>query len=43
VRELAERKGWTIDELADRTIPSAGFGDDGELELSYGPRSSRPA
>ena len=38
VRELAERKGWTIDELADRTIPSAGFGDDGELELSYGPR-----
>jgi hypothetical protein len=36
---LAERKGWTIDELADRTIPTGGFDDDGVLELSYGPRS----
>ncbi len=35
---LAERKGWTVDELADRTIPTGGFGDDGLLELSYGPR-----
>lgn len=38
VKELAERKGWTIDELADRTIPSAGFGEDGELALNYGQR-----
>ena len=28
VNELAERKNWTIDELADRTIPTAGFDDD---------------
>jgi hypothetical protein len=36
---LAERKGWTVDELADRTIPTAGFDDDGVLELPYGPRA----
>jgi len=36
---LAERKGWTVDELADRTIPTAGFGDGAVLELSYGPRT----
>ncbi|MCI0357203.1 MAG: DUF4132 domain-containing protein, partial [Planctomycetaceae bacterium] len=39
VHLLAERKGWTLDELADRTMPSCGFDDDGKLELSYGPRS----
>jgi hypothetical protein len=38
VEQLAERRGWTADELADRTIPTAGFGDDGMLRLSYGPR-----
>jgi hypothetical protein len=36
---LAERKGWTVDELADRTIPTAGFDDSGVLELPYGPRA----
>jgi hypothetical protein len=36
---LAERKGWTLSELADRTIPTGGFDDDGVLELSYGPRT----
>jgi hypothetical protein len=36
---LAERKGWTVDELADRTIPTAGFDADGVLELPYGPRT----
>ena len=35
---LAERKGWTLAELADRTIPSAGFDENGTLELSYGER-----
>lgn len=35
---LAERKGWTLSELADRTIPSAGFDETGEMELSYGMR-----
>ncbi|PJI93512.1 DUF4132 domain-containing protein [Luteimicrobium subarcticum] len=37
--ELAERRGWTLDELADRTVPAAGFVADGVLELSYGPRT----
>ncbi|HPG77495.1 MAG TPA: DUF4132 domain-containing protein [Piscinibacter sp.] len=36
---LAERKGWTLAELADRTVPSAGFDETGTLELSYGSRS----
>jgi uncharacterized protein DUF4132 len=35
---LAERRGWTVHELADRTIPSAGFEDDGTIDLSYGER-----
>lgn len=49
VTQFAERKGWTIDELADRTIPDAGFerpvdetgqpiGDAACLELDFGPR-----
>jgi hypothetical protein len=49
VKLLAEREGWTIDELADRTIPDAGFsrpvdekgepvGDRATLVLDYGPR-----
>jgi len=36
---LADRKGWTLSELADRTIPSAGFDETSTLELSYGQRS----
>ena len=39
VNLLAERKGWTLDELADRTMPTCGLGDEGKLELSFGPRS----
>ena len=35
---LAERKGWTLDELADRTIPTAGFDESGTFELDYGGR-----
>jgi hypothetical protein len=35
---LAQRKGWTLDELADRTIPTAGFDETGSLELDFGPR-----
>ena len=38
VEELADRRGWTADELADRTIPAAGFAEDGLLHLGYGPR-----
>ncbi|WP_139977949.1 DUF4132 domain-containing protein [Nocardioides litoris] len=37
--ELAERRGWTLDELADRTVPTAGLDASGVLELSYGPRT----
>jgi Domain of unknown function (DUF4132)/HEAT repeats len=35
---LAERKGWTMDELADRTIPTAGFDEVGKMELDFGTR-----
>ena len=35
---LAERRGWSLAELADRTIPTAGFEETGTLALSYGPR-----
>jgi hypothetical protein len=38
VGSLTERKGWTLDELADRTIPTGGFDDAGELSIDYGPR-----
>ncbi len=52
VNVLAERQGWTLDQLADRTLPDAGFAretdEDGEpvgheavLELDYGPRKFR--
>jgi hypothetical protein len=33
--ELAARRGWTVDELGDRTIPDAGIEDDGRLRLDY--------
>ncbi len=36
--ELADRKNWTIDELADRTIPTGGFEDGLQLTLGYGQR-----
>lgn len=38
VERLAEVRGWTADELADRTVPTAGFGDDRLLRLSFGER-----
>lgn len=38
--EIAERyaedRGWSFDELADRTVPTAGFDEDGLLELPCG-------
>ncbi len=36
---LAERRGWTLAELADRTIPTAGLDAHGVLELPYGDRT----
>ncbi|HSX62300.1 MAG TPA: DUF4132 domain-containing protein [Tahibacter sp.] len=38
VEALADRRGWTVAELADRTIPAAGFDETGTLTLSYGDR-----
>ncbi|MCA9107846.1 MAG: DUF4132 domain-containing protein, partial [Planctomycetales bacterium] len=49
VKELAERQGWTMDQLADRTIPDGGFarekdqagrpiGKRAELSVDYGSR-----
>ena len=39
VESIAKRSGWTIDELADRTISTAGLDDNGLLILDYGERS----
>jgi hypothetical protein len=35
---LAERKHWTLEQMADRAIPCAGLDEKGELQLSYGVR-----
>lgn len=42
VDELAERRGWSADELADRTVPTAGFSADGMLHLSFGTSAAGP-
>ncbi len=36
VNGVAEARNWSLDELADRTIPTAGLNDDGVLELPIG-------
>ena len=36
IAKVAEARDWSIDELADRTIPTAGFDDDGVLTLPCG-------
>lgn len=41
VQAIADSRGWTIEELADRTIPTAGFDDSGELELLIGEDAKR--
>lgn len=38
VQQIAERNDWTQDQLADRTIPTAGLDDTGTLSLQYGDR-----
>lgn len=38
VTEIAERNQWSSDELADRTIPTAGLDEKGVLNLEYGSR-----
>ncbi len=39
VTKIAQRNGWGHDELADKTIPTAGLNDAGVMSLSYGERS----
>lgn len=36
IERIADRRGWTPDELADRTIPSAGLDERGECDLECG-------
>ncbi len=36
VAAVADRRGWTSEQLADRTIPTGGFDDAGALELPIG-------
>lgn len=38
VQQIADRNGWTQEQLADRTAPTAGLDDTGKLELQYGER-----
>ncbi|TCM61808.1 HEAT repeat protein [Acinetobacter calcoaceticus] len=38
VSEIAERNHWSNDELADRTIPTAGLDEKGILHLDFGSR-----
>ena len=37
-RAVAAERGWSEAELGDRSVPTAGFGHDGLLHLSYGER-----
>lgn len=39
VNNIAERNHWTSDELADRTISTAGLDETGVLSLNYGKRT----
>ncbi|MFP5392796.1 MAG: DUF4132 domain-containing protein [Gammaproteobacteria bacterium] len=39
VQRIAERAGWSQDELADRTIPTGGLDEHGVLTLPYGSRT----
>lgn len=40
IERIAQRRGWTADELADRTIPTAGLDDRGEAEIDCGAERS---
>ncbi|WP_125778094.1 DUF4132 domain-containing protein [Antribacter gilvus] len=37
-KEIADRRGWSADQLADRTVQTAGFDDDGILRFDLGGR-----
>ncbi len=36
VAQIAAERGWSEDELADRSVPTGGFEDDGSMELPVG-------
>lgn len=38
VQRIADRNGWTQEQLADRTIPTGGLDEQGRLKLQYGSR-----
>jgi hypothetical protein len=38
VERIAERNGWTEDQLADRTIPTGGLDESGSMRFQYGAR-----
>jgi hypothetical protein len=38
VQRIADERGWTAEELADRTVPTAGLDERGVLELPIGDR-----
>ena len=39
VERIAERNGWTEDQLADRTVPTGGLDESGRMTFAYGARS----
>lgn len=39
VQRIADRNGWSPDQLADRTVPTGGLDDSGRLMLAYGSRN----
>lgn len=41
IEEIAQRNNWTEQQLADRSVPTAGFDDNGEQILDYGERTFR--
>ncbi|WP_299942553.1 DUF4132 domain-containing protein [uncultured Microbulbifer sp.] len=41
VLKLAEARGWSEDELADRSVPSGGFEQDGTMTLAVGDSGKR--
>ena len=40
---ICEERGWTAEDVAERTVPHLGLGRDGSLTLDFGPRSVRIA
>ncbi len=39
MEDLADQRGLTMEQLADRTVPDLGLDGNGRLELDFGPRS----